>query len=146
MLSWGTQFIDAELDGRPDLVVVSGHVDDFSDENIPFRMRPQFYSNRGESFVEVEAETLGPYFQHLQLARGMSRLDWDQDGREDVAIVRLFEPAVLLANRTEMTGNSLVFDSSVHSTRCGWDRDRDRRWRFDSQEADDSRGWLCSIQ
>ncbi|MFN9718900.1 MAG: FG-GAP-like repeat-containing protein [Planctomycetota bacterium] len=107
MLSWGTQFIDAELDGRPDLIVVSGHVDDFSDEDIPFRMRPQFYSNNGESFMEVNPETLGPYFQHPQLARGMSRLDWDQDGREDVAIVRLFEPAVLLANRTASTGNSI---------------------------------------
>lgn len=107
MLSWGTQFIDAELDGRPDLVVVSGHVDDFSDEDIPFRMRPQFYSNGGESFLELQPATIGPYFEHPQLARGMARLDWNRDGLDDVAIVRLLEPAVLLTNRTPNPGNGL---------------------------------------
>lgn len=107
MLSWGTQFIDAELDGKPDLVVVSGHVDEFSDEDLPFRMKPQFFRNQGEEFVELSSGSLGPYFEHPQLARGMARLDWDQDGREDVVIVRLFEPAVLLANRTPDPGHCL---------------------------------------
>ncbi len=107
MLSWGTQFIDAELDGKPDLVVVSGHVDDFSDEDIPFRMKPQFFSNQGAEFIEISSESLGPYFEHPQLARGMARLDWDQDGREDVVIARLLEPAVLLANRTPDPGHCL---------------------------------------
>ena len=107
MLSWGTQFIDAELDGKPDLVVVSGHVDDFSDEDIPFRMKPQFFSNQGQEFLELSSESLGPYFEHPQLARGMARLDWDQDGREDVVIARLLEPAVLLANRTHDPGHCL---------------------------------------
>lgn len=110
MLGWGTQFIDAELDGLPDLVVANGHVDDFEEEKeaIPFRMRPQFFSNLGSEFVEVSADRLGPFFESAQLGRGLARLDWDRDGRDDFVVSRLFEPAALVVNRTPNVGRCVA--------------------------------------
>jgi hypothetical protein len=106
MLGWGTQFIDAELDGRPDLVVANGHIDDYRFQRVPFRMRPQFFSNRGSRFVEVKQA--GPMFAYEQHGRGLVRLDWDRDGREDFAVSRLFEPAALVRNQTPDVGHGLA--------------------------------------
>lgn len=109
MVGFGTQFIDADLDGWPDLIVANGHVDDFRDEDRGFQMRPQFFRNRGAGqFVELPAETLGPYFNRQMLGRGLARLDWNRDGREDVAISNLESPAALLANTTDQAGGFLV--------------------------------------
>src|SRR4029434_459601 len=47
MLGFGTQFIDGELDGWPDLILTNGHVQDRSKEGIPYKMRPQYYRNLG---------------------------------------------------------------------------------------------------
>jgi len=42
-VGWGTQFLDADLDGQADLVVTNGHVDDYRDEGGQYQMRPQLY-------------------------------------------------------------------------------------------------------
>ena len=63
MVGWGTQFIYGDLDGRPDLIVTNGHIDDFTSQGQPFAMRPQFFRNLGGArFVEHSAESPGPFF------------------------------------------------------------------------------------
>jgi thioredoxin-like negative regulator of GroEL len=105
MLGFGTQFLDANLDGWPDLVVANGHVDDYSNKGIPFRMRPQFYVNEGRGrFAEVPQSELGDYFMTLQLGRGLARLDWNRDGREDFAVSHLETPASLVTNQSSGVG------------------------------------------
>ncbi len=108
-VGFGTQFVDGELDGRLDLVLVNGDVDDFRDLGRDYAMRPQYLQNRGDSqFVEITDSTLGPYFQQKQLGRGMARLDWNRDGKEDVAIGNLDVPAALLTNTTPQAGHFLT--------------------------------------
>jgi tetratricopeptide (TPR) repeat protein len=105
---FGTQFIDAELDGRPDLAVLNGHIEDFQYQGIPFRMRAQFYHNVDEShFVDLTHEKVGEYFAREQLGRALARIDWNRDGRPDLVATHLDTPVALLQNESEPAGHFL---------------------------------------
>lgn len=124
LLGFGTQFVDADLDGCPDLVVANGHVDRTFSTGVPDAMPPQFFRNLGGTpgktqYAEIPASLLGPYFQRRLLGRAMARLDWNGDGREDVCIVHLDAPAALLTNTTSAAGNWVAF--KLHGTACARD-------------------------
>ncbi len=120
MLGFGTQFLDADLDGQLDLAVANGHVDDFSGQGIPYRMRPQFFRNVNRGvFHELQSQYLGSYYSRPCLGRALATLDADCDGRPDMVITHLDEPAALLVNSTPSVGNSLSL------TLCGVTSARD---------------------
>lgn len=101
VVGWGTQFLDADLDGFEDLVLTNGHLEDRTHLDRPYRMRPMFYRSIGAGrFAEVSAESLGSFFHEEQLGRGLARLDWNGDGREDFVISHLDTPAALVTNQT----------------------------------------------
>ena len=106
MLGFGTQFLDGELDGYPDLVVANGHIDDFTHEDIPYKMRPQYFRNNGDDrFTELKGPGMGEYFEGDYLGRGLARADWNRDGREDFVVSHLGAPIALLINTTDEVGN-----------------------------------------
>jgi tetratricopeptide (TPR) repeat protein len=106
MLGFGAQFLDGELDGRPDLVVVNGHIDDYRPIGTPYAMRPQYFRNLGGGrFVEVVQPSLGTFFATEHLGRSLARLDVNRDGREDFVVSHLDAPAALLLNETSPTGH-----------------------------------------
>ena len=120
MLGFGTQFLDADLDGWQDLVVTNGHVGNLKHHGVPYEMAPQFFRNLGNArFVEVTASSLGPFFQGEYLGRGLSRLDWNRDGREDFAVSHLNSPAALVTNQSVRSGRFLAVQL------CGVESDRD---------------------
>ena len=101
-LGFGTQFLDADLDGWPDLVVANGHIDDFTHQRTPFRMSPQAFRNTGSGhFQEMQPESLGPYFGRKLVGRCLAKLDWNRDGKEDFVVSHLFDPVALLTNTTQ---------------------------------------------
>lgn len=97
-LGFGSQFLDADLDGWPDLIMTNGHVDRSDATNEPDEMRPQFYRNRSGRFEELTADTLGDFFAGEYIGRALSTLDWNRDGKTDCCISHLFTPAALLTN------------------------------------------------
>lgn len=120
LLAFGTQFIDFENDGTLDLVLACGHVDDFRHTGQPYMMKPQVFSNRGGGqFVELDGAAIGEYFQRELLGRSLALIDWDRDGRQDFAVLHLYEPVSLLANRTEDSGNYL--NLHLRGVRCARD-------------------------
>ena len=109
VLGFGTQFLDADLDGRPDLVVTNGHVDDYSHTGILHHMKPQFFQNIGQGhFVEIDSQQLGPYFDAKYLGRPLAVLDWNLDGRDDFIVGHLYRPVALVTNQTSSAGEFLV--------------------------------------
>lgn len=109
LLGWGAQFLDGELDGLPDLLVLNGHVNDFSASGTPYQMRPQYFRNLGAGkFAEAPAETLGSYFEGRYLGRALARLDWNRDGLEDACATHLDAQVALLTNQTVRHGHYLA--------------------------------------
>jgi hypothetical protein len=110
VLGFGTQALDGDLDGRLDLVVSNGHIQNerayTGDE---YQMPPQFFHGLGGGrFAEAPADGLGPYFAGRYLGRSMARLDWNRDRREDVAISHLDVATSLLLNATANAGHSVA--------------------------------------
>lgn len=109
LLGFGAQFVDADLDGRPDILVTNGHVDRTSATGEPDEMPPQFFRNvGGGKFVEPAPEDTGPFFSRQLLGRALSTLDWNRDGRNDAAISHLYSPAALVTNSTATGAKSLT--------------------------------------
>lgn len=107
-VGWGTQFLDAELDGDVDLVIANGHIADHRDKGGQYHMKPQFFRNAGEGrFKWVSGESAGEYFDRKYLGRGLARLDWNGDGRMDFVVSNIGAPASLVTNRSQSVGNFL---------------------------------------
>ena len=106
-VGWGTQFLDADLDGWQDLVLVNGNVDDDTVDGGEFTMRPQAFRNEGGRFREL-AEEAGDFFGGKRLGRGLARLDWDGDGRPEFIVSNMLERASVLRNVTPSAGNFLA--------------------------------------
>ncbi len=109
MLGFGTQMLDAELKGVPDIFITNGHVDRTFATGAPDLMPPQYFHNEGNGrFVELSARSLGDYFQHEYLGRAVVVLDWNRDGKQDLCISHLDAPTALLSNQTPDTGHYLT--------------------------------------
>lgn len=114
-VGWGTQFLDADCDGHPDLVIANGHVDDYRNEGGEYHMRSQFFQNTGAGrFVELRAEDCGAWFERKYLGRGLARLDWNRDGRMDFVVSQIGDPASLMTNHSQNAGNYL--NIRLHAT------------------------------
>ena len=109
MLGFGSQFIDGELDGWPDLVVTNGHVDRTWATGEPDAMPMQYFQNQGQAtFAEVTNDLLGDCFAQKHFGRALTRLDWNRDGREDFCVSFLDRPVELVTNRTQAVGNGII--------------------------------------
>jgi tetratricopeptide (TPR) repeat protein len=118
-LGFGTQAIDLDLDGRCELFVANGHIDDFRFRGEPWKMKPQlFYNLGGARFADVSAGS-GDYFQGEYLGRGVARLDWDRDGLPELVVVHQDQPAALLHNESPSHGNWLIL--SLHGVESNRD-------------------------
>jgi hypothetical protein len=99
-VGWGTGFIDFDLDGWEDLFVSNGHLLRFSNTpSAPRRQKPVLLLNRGGHGKFIPAtRRLGEYGTSGHLGRGVAFADLDNDGRVDIVISHMNEPATILRN------------------------------------------------
>jgi hypothetical protein len=109
LLGWGVLFLDADEDGRPDILMAHGHVFpevDRSNLGETYRQKALLYRNLGDGrFADITAQA-GAALQTPRPSRGMASGDLDGDGRPEVVIVNMNEPPTLLKNQGER-GNSV---------------------------------------
>ena len=105
-LGFGTGFLDYDNDGRLDLFVANGHINDVRPLGIPYAMNPQLFRGVGRGrFVEVSSKA-GPYFRADWLGRGAAFGDLDNDGDTDIVVSHIGRPPALLLNETTPRGSS----------------------------------------
>lgn len=109
-LGFGTEFWDPDNDGRLDLLVCNGHIDDrtWNTADELYRMPAQQFRNSGAGQFDDVSRWCGEYFQQAWLGRGLAIGDLNRDGRIDAVISHQLEPSIALENQTEAAGKSLV--------------------------------------
>lgn len=99
VLGFGCQALDYNLDGRPDLAVTNGNIEKAPGE--PLEQSPQLFVNLGDQFQLLDVEDSSAYWQGEYLGRGMAKLDFNLDGKQDLLITHLGSPTALMENQTE---------------------------------------------
>ena len=105
LLGFGTVFADLDNDGLPDLCVTNGHVLDNAGILFPgttYRQRDSCFHNLGGSFEPV------PLGLPADVGRGLAAVDFDADGRLDLAVSRSGGRAALFRNELAPTSRAAL--------------------------------------
>jgi hypothetical protein len=105
-LGFGTAMADFNADGRQELIIANGHVENYPGNPL-LKMKAQLFSFNGQRFKDCSGAA-GPYFEEKLVGRGVALADADGDGDLDVAIAHQNSPAALLENRSA-AGHWLTF-------------------------------------
>ena len=124
-VQWGTDLVDLDDDGRPDLVMVSGHLipklimsiarlfgngkslGPYSMGDRHYRQPPVLYRNAGGGRLEDVTASSGDLGALRLAARGLAAGDLDGDGRIDLAIAAVSGGVRVLRNATASAGHAL---------------------------------------
>ncbi len=116
-LGFGTIMTDFNLDGREDIFVTNGHVDDWRQKGDDYEMAPQLFSFEGPRFVECSS-TAGDFFAQKRIGRGAARGDFDGDGDWDLVVVHQNSQTAILRNDSKR-GNWLKLRCIATGNRRG---------------------------
>ena len=97
---WGNGMVDFNNDGWKDLLTANAHADDNVEQfsAAHYRQANSVFANLGDgTFWDVSSEA-GPDFQAPRAHRGCAFADFNQDGKIDVVVACLGEPAELWQN------------------------------------------------
>jgi hypothetical protein len=111
-LGFGCVLVDVDLDGRLDLAVANGHIDETVRNirgNIGYAQAPQLFLNQGDgTFRDIAAEA-GRQFAQPRVGRGLAFGDFDRDGDLDLLMTTNNGPAVLFRNDGPAANRCLRF-------------------------------------
>jgi len=97
---WSLGLFDLNNDGWKDLFTANSHVNDTveSFEAAKYRLANSVFANAWDgTFRDVSAE-VGPDFQQARVHRGAAFADFNNDGKIDVVVTAIGEPAELWQN------------------------------------------------
>jgi enediyne biosynthesis protein E4 len=110
-LGFGCFFFDFDLDGRLDLLVANGHIDETIsrvESSISYAESPHLFHNEGGGKFRDVGALVGKSFSEPKVARGAAYGDFDNDGNLDVLLTTNNGPAYLYRNDSA-TNNSIRF-------------------------------------
>lgn len=120
-VGWGTDFLDVDRDGWPDLFLANGHIApsvDGAASGAGFAQPRLLFWNRGDGIFHPLSGEAGPGLTEPRPSRGSAVGDLDNDGDLEIVVANLDQSLSLLQNRVEPAGNWI----SVRAlTRAGGD-------------------------
>ena len=99
LVGFGTAIADLDRDGWEDLVIANGHVIRHP-VGTTIAQPPALLKNQGRGRFRVVTDEGGRYFTSPHHGRGLAAGDLDDDGRIDLVISNVNEPAAILRNTT----------------------------------------------
>jgi len=119
LLGFGIAFLDANNDGRLDVISANGHLSDYRPA-FPWKMPVQLLAGGSHGRLTEVSTRAGPPFQSLHLGRGLAAGDLDNDGWIDTVVLAQNEPLIYLHNRTAGGGHWVTLRlEGVQSNRDG---------------------------
>ncbi|MEP6494410.1 MAG: FG-GAP-like repeat-containing protein [bacterium] len=136
--SWGTMFMDVDLDGYQDILIANGHLWDIMDADVQERLqnrlsdvqwqrsRWQFpklslknvaFRNRGDLTFENEGDKWH-FGTEDDISHAMAAADLDGDGDLDVVVNRLDSPALVLRNNASAPRVAVRLTGDAPNTRA----------------------------
>lgn len=110
VLGFGCFFFDADLDGKLDILVANGHIDETvasARPGITHAQSPQLFLNQGEGRFRDYTAGAGRDFSSPKIGRGAAYADFDLDGDQDVLLTTNGGPAYLYRN-DQKSGNKSI--------------------------------------
>jgi len=107
---WGVEFLDADHDGRQDILIANGHIYpemESSGGEERFRQSKLLYWNNGEGIFRDVTPSSGAGLNAKTSSRGMASGDLDGDGVLETVIVNMNAPPSVLRN-VAAKGNALL--------------------------------------
>lgn len=109
-LGFGCAFFDADLDGKLDIAIANGHIDDTVRNirgNVGYAQPPQLFLNAGGGSFRDVAQEVGGGFDQPKVGRGLAVGDFDRDGDLDLLLTTNNGPAYLYRNDQSGKNRSL---------------------------------------
>jgi hypothetical protein len=100
-LTFSCFFFDFDLDGRPDIFALNGHVADDIESvqpKVKYAQAPHLFRNLGDKRFAAVTPTSGDALQKPTVGRGAAYADFDNDGDLDLLVTANGGPARLLRN------------------------------------------------
>lgn len=111
-LGFGCVFFDADLDGRLDIAVANGHIDETVRNirgNVGYAQPAQLFLNEGGGKFRDVAGEVGGGFDQPKVGRGLAVGDFDRDGDQDLLLTTNNGGAYLYRNDVTNGNRSIRF-------------------------------------
>jgi hypothetical protein len=136
-VGWGTEFLDADLDGWEDLFVSNGHAIRFpTGKDVGRKQQPVLLLNQGAGKFRIASKRIGAYYATPRLGRGVGFGDLDNDGRTDLVLSHTNEPVAILRGIGGADNHwiGIGLEGKDHGCAVGakaaWEVDGQRQTRF----------------